>query len=593
MTDLEYLQAYVRTGSNHAFAALVSRHLGWVYGAAFRQTRSTALAEEIAHLVFLDLARHAGKLHAGTQLNSWLCVVTRRVAVDAIRRESRRAQRERIAVDLAAMNADDHEWSRAEPLIDEALASLDERDRRAVLLRFFEQRSLGEIGAALGISDDAAQKRLGRALERLRDFLRRRGVTTTVAALGAGLTASAQISAPAGLATTIATTAPLAATSTAAGGWLSWTTMTLGKKLLVGSTAALVAGGFIVQGTLLAERGDEIARLKTALERRDAQPQYTEETVRAERIAHVSADSPVRANADAGSEAATSNATPGAPPPATEKSLDLLAQLALRVTQLRERFESQPGQRIPELARLTDEDWIAVALERELKSDAEIRRSMSELRRRAKSAVFESIREAFQAEVTANQGEVPETLDGVRARLTDDVARAALERYEIVKRGNILTLDPKEDILLREKPSTVADAELDPTITMAWRRTSMSRAAFEPRRSRTPLAQAAGDARQAYTLANGGQAPKDPSELLPYFRTAADEAAFKEQLKQPRRAQPRSSLQAAVDEAANAYARDHGGKTDAKPEELLPYFRNSTDAERYRRTTESLKKPQG
>jgi|GEM_PF-3957757 len=147
MTDSELLQRYTDTASHDAFNQLARRHLDFIYAAALRQTRSTALASDIAQAVLIDLARNAKKLRPDTHLPSWLCIVTRRTAIDFIRRESRRHTREKISAELAAVNASHAPLAPAAasdlaPVLDDALTSLSDSDRQAVLLRFFENHSL-------------------------------------------------------------------------------------------------------------------------------------------------------------------------------------------------------------------------------------------------------------------------------------------------------------------------------------------------------------------------------------------------------------------------------------------------------------------
>src|ERR1019366_4761933 len=168
--DLDLLRQFTRDQSQDAFTALVNRHVKLVYSAALRQIRSPQLAEEIAQSVFADLARDAGKLSGtGFQpvhfLTAWLYQVTRRTAIDVIRKESRRQLREQIAVEMNNMNATANDWTQIEPLLDDAMDALDETDRSAILLRYFENKTLREVGKALGTSDDAAQKRVSRAVE--------------------------------------------------------------------------------------------------------------------------------------------------------------------------------------------------------------------------------------------------------------------------------------------------------------------------------------------------------------------------------------------------------------------------------------------
>src|SRR6266700_1926027 len=183
MNDQQLLEQYTREGSEEAFAALVHRHLDLVYSAALRQVRSQELAEEVAQSVFTDLSRNAGRLKSETVLTAWLYQVARRTAVDVVRRETRRQQREQIAVELTDMNTESSIWGQIEPLLEEGMESLEATERSAILLRFFENRSLREVGQTLGTSEDAAQKRVSRAVERLREFFTRRGVTAGTSGL--------------------------------------------------------------------------------------------------------------------------------------------------------------------------------------------------------------------------------------------------------------------------------------------------------------------------------------------------------------------------------------------------------------------------
>src|ERR1035441_2065015 len=141
-SDLDLLGQFTRDHSQDAFTALVNRHVNLVYSAALRQVRSPQLAEEVAQSVFTDLARNAGKLKPDTVLTAWLYQVTRRTAIDVVRRESRRQLREQIAVEMNNMNATANDWTQIGPLLDDAMAALDETDRSAILLRYFENKNL-------------------------------------------------------------------------------------------------------------------------------------------------------------------------------------------------------------------------------------------------------------------------------------------------------------------------------------------------------------------------------------------------------------------------------------------------------------------
>jgi len=214
ISDPELLQQYVRQKSEVAFTALVDRHLNLVYSAALRQIRSPQLAEEVVQSVFIDLARQAQRLAPNTILTAWLYQVTRRTAINVIRREARRQMREQISSELTAMNATTSDWRDVEGLLDEAMDALDETDRTAVLLRYFENKSLREVGQVLGAGDNAAQKRVVRAVKRLREFFAKRGITVGASGLVVAVSANAIQAAPIGLAATVSSTALVAGAST-------------------------------------------------------------------------------------------------------------------------------------------------------------------------------------------------------------------------------------------------------------------------------------------------------------------------------------------------------------------------------------------
>jgi len=256
-TDLELLNRYTRQHAEDAFAEIVRRHLDLVHSAALRQVRSPQLAEEVAQSVFTDLARNAHRLAPDTMLTAWLYQVTRRTAIDVVRREARRQLREQIATEMNAMNATAADWTHIEPLLDEAMHALDDTDRTAVLLRYFENKSLREVGQTLGTSEDAAQKRVSRAIERLREFFAKHDVTVGASGLVVVISTNAVQAAPVGLAVTISTAAALAgptiasvATATAAK-IIGMTT--LQQTFLAATLAATLATPLFIQHRALAK----------------------------------------------------------------------------------------------------------------------------------------------------------------------------------------------------------------------------------------------------------------------------------------------------------------------------------------------------
>jgi RNA polymerase sigma factor (sigma-70 family) len=207
--DAELLRQYAADHSEAAFAELVQRRLDLVYSVALRQVGGDAhLAQDVTQRVFADLARKAAQLAERAVLSGWLYRSAQFAASDVVRSERRRRAREQetdIMRETSSSVTDTVDWDRLRPLLDEAMGELNEEDRDAVALRFFEGRAFAEIGAALRLTEDAARKRVERALGKLHQLLSRRGVTSTTAALGVALTEQAGIAAPAGLAASVVT----------------------------------------------------------------------------------------------------------------------------------------------------------------------------------------------------------------------------------------------------------------------------------------------------------------------------------------------------------------------------------------------------
>lgn len=262
-TDAELLQRYARHGDEDAFAQIVQRHLDLVYSAAVRQVRTPALAEEVSQAAFLELARAAHRFEPGMVVSAWLYQVTRRRVIDALRRETNRQQREEVAAGIFAMNAPSPDWIAIEPWLDDAVSALDEADRTAVLLRFFEGKSLREVGEAIGASENAAQKRVARALENLRDLLGERGVNVGAGGLGFALASHAVGTTPPAVAAAVlsaTSTAAYAAVSTSA--TIPLSAMTLLKKSLFAGAMVLLTGTAIHQYRQATDLREQLAALR-------------------------------------------------------------------------------------------------------------------------------------------------------------------------------------------------------------------------------------------------------------------------------------------------------------------------------------------
>jgi len=243
--DATLIRRYGSEGDEAAFAELVGRHVHLVWGAARRITGDGDLARDVAQTVFTDLARKASTLPERTILSGWLHRAACHAASNAVRSNVRRVQRERLAMNLAestATEADPHAVETLQPLVDQALATLPDADRDALVLRFFGGRSLSQVGLALGLSDDAAQKRVSRALEKLREHFKSHGIAVSAGTVAAAVSVAGAETAPALVTTGVVAAAAAAATVSAA----SWTASLALMKTPLALAAAVALGITVV-----------------------------------------------------------------------------------------------------------------------------------------------------------------------------------------------------------------------------------------------------------------------------------------------------------------------------------------------------------
>lgn len=271
INDAILLRRYVQERSEAAFRELVHRHLDFTYSVALREVQGNhARAQDITQEVFATLARKAPTLRDRASLAGWLHISTRFAATKLKRSEYRRQRREQEALAMhesSESSTIDRDWARLSPALNDLLRDLSGHDREAVLLRFYRRCPYSEIAATLGLSEGTAQKRVERALERMRKGLLRRGLTSTAGALAALLETNLVTAAPAGLVPVISQGAT-AAVQFSLGSTLLLQLMSIGKLQVAAFGGILAIGVTLVtlQERRNADLRDELATLRREAE---------------------------------------------------------------------------------------------------------------------------------------------------------------------------------------------------------------------------------------------------------------------------------------------------------------------------------------
>ncbi len=494
-TDAQLLRAYAEHRSDPAFAELVRRHVDIVYSAALRMVCDAHLAQDVTQGVFLALARNAARLTDRAVLSGWLHRTAQNIAAQTVRTDVRRRSREQEAAAMNELLAAEPNavWEHIAPLLDTALGELSDADRDALLLRYFERKSANEMAATLGISDEAAQKRVNRAVERLRGLFANRGITVGASGLVVVITANAVHAAPPGLVVTISSVATLAATTlmTTATNAVTMTTM---QKLVVATILVASLGTPVLvqvhaqkqlaeqvralqrQADLLAElkaRNEKLTNLLTETKSSSAVhgDQFMELLRLRGQVGRLSREVQAlkQLNASSSTNAGNNFAT-------TSRIW------SERATQLRQWLEANPAGRIPELQFLTEQEWIESIHPLALSTDEEYRRAVSNLRANAESRVLDVLQGALWQFGLSNAGRFPSELTQLKPYLGSSLDDAILNRYEIVRTKDLVgELQLGEDWAITQKVPVddVWDARLtigmtgggmaDSRVTNRWR----------------------------------------------------------------------------------------------------------------------------
>lgn len=468
--DAVLLCRYVEEASEEAFTALVHRHLDLVYAAALRRTGGDAhRAADVTQDVFTALARQAQALRQHPALSGWLHAATRNVAIDLMRSEQRREQRQQVALELETTQSAPGEpsWDRLRPVLDAAIDELPDPDRLAVVLRFLERRAFAEIGAVLGVSEDAARMRTERALDKLRALLGRRGISSTAVALAVAVSSHAGATAPTGLASAVAAKAFAAASQIG----------------LLGSVAALVsvkmATTAIISGLVAFTAGVSLHR--------------------SEAVA-IPASPPVAALVNE-------------PDAALRDANRRLTADVERLTSEMNRLQSTHAKELAERTAAANEPARragvlgAPLLRHEVQRDI-----LTNLRQIA------AVRDQFRLE----NNRWPTSMDelvGARSYLVRLVPVDGENYSGLSLNGNALTLTTPTGVTITYDPagSTTTEINLPPSVARAE----------ELRKKIQAPAQAA---REAYRLSNQGKDPKNEQALIPFFATPQEGADFVEYL---------------------------------------------------------------
>lgn len=473
-TDQQLLQDYLRTRSEAAFTRIVHRYLDLVYSAALRQVSDCHTAQDVAQSVFVALAQQAPQLTDRSALAGWLHGTARNLAIKTIRTDARRRAREQEAALMTEIlsTTPQANWEHIAPHLDEALSELSEPDRDAVLLRYFKNHDLRTVGATLGISDDAAQKRVSRAVDRLREFFAKRGVTVGASGLAVVISANAVQAAPVGLALTISTAAALTGTTFATTATVTATkaiAMTALQKTIVTATIAILAGAGIYEARQAAQLRDQVQTLQQnqapmAAQIQQLQSERDDATNRVvllrEELGKAKSNNSelLKLRGEVGmlrrELAEVSNAKTTAVIAANEATMTdkPVTNLSAKVDQMKYVLDRMPYLKIPELALATEKQWLlAASCGGDLKTDENYRWAFTQLRAMAEDNFGSLTMRALEKYKQANDGRFPTELSQLQPYYKSPMDTAIFERYEIVPANSLSNSHMDDDWVITTK----------------------------------------------------------------------------------------------------------------------------------------------
>ena len=409
-------------------------------------------------------------------------------------------------------------WESLRRILDDALAELDEPDYDALVLRFFQQQDFRSVGAALGVSDDTAQKRVARALEKLREHLAQRGHRTTAAALAAVIAANAVTAAPLGLAATISAAAVVTGTAVSTSTLIAATkiiAMTTLQKTLVIATVAVLAGAGIYQARQAAQLRDQNSTLqqeRAPLAEQNQQLQK-ERAAATNRLAGLLADNArLKSNPNQNELLKLRGDVTRLQNEVNNPGEAAAKAWYARVEKLKQRLEEKPEAKIPELQFTDDEDWLAAVKERKLDTEVDYRRAASTLRRAGEEKFGSMVFEALKKYIEANGKQFPTDLAQLQPYFKTLVDDAILQRWEITPAKTVSNVGVGETIITQK---AAVDELFDSRFVIGSNGSGSSDfLSSDVNNLIVPLY-------QKFMAENNGQSPSDQSQLLPYATTTA------------------------------------------------------------------------
>jgi RNA polymerase sigma factor (sigma-70 family) len=464
--DIALLKQYAQ-GSEAAFTALFQRHVHLVYSAALRQVRNPSYAEEITQAVFILLARKAKSLNRKTVLSGWLYQAARLTAASLIKREIRRQRREQEVYMQSRTEPETPLWEQIAPLLDDAMGHLGEPDRNAIVLRFFENRTPQEVAVALKLNEVAARKRVSRALEKLRNVLAKRGVFSTATIIGGVISANSVQAAPAALANsapaiTIAKGATVcASTLTLIKEATKAIAMTTFQRAIVTAALAATVGAGIFEAHQNSESQKQIQTLQqqqNSSDERFAQSQRERDDLKNRLDGLLLENAHLKSNPNEHellklrgevTQLRTANAQNDSNDPADEAAKGVAA----KVKQMKQWLEQNPNEKIPELQRLTAQEWLrGASYSADWKTDDDFGRALSQLRRDAKRTFANSMGEALANYIAGNNGQLPGDISQLGSYFNPPIDGTVLQRYQLLQTGNLRDIPNNEPLIAEKAP---------------------------------------------------------------------------------------------------------------------------------------------